>query len=278
MDFESRPRVYQTGSNSVEFYAGIEPVALYHPRAAPLPGFAAIRAAGARLVAPGASGKLALWTGYSDLHGVDFCPGRLNAGVQSPLSFSLKRGPISCGFLQELVWKAPDGRELLLEERHARLTPGPSSGRCLDLAIRLTGASAEPVLFSESQTGLLSLDLAAPLWLPGAGDVRCETGSAETQNAWSRTGSWISLLGVVDGATVGVVVMEHPGNGDLPGRWSWTGEGALHSLPAGVPGSRLAAGRSMRFRYRILVHSDYAEPAWPAQRFQDYLADSQGRE
>ena len=83
-------------------------------------------------------------------------------------------------------------------------------------------------------------------------------------NVWGKRSEWVDYSGKLDGETVGVVMMDHPGNPRHPTYWHSRGYG-LHSInPFGVSdflndkaqnGSlTLEAGEHVRFRYRVIVH------------------------
>ena len=89
-------------------------------------------------------------------------------------------------------------------------------------------------------------------------------GSEREANVWGKQSEWVDYSGELDGETVGVVMMDHPGNPRHPTYWHSRGYG-LHSInPFGVSdflndkaqnGSlTLEAGEHVRFRYRVIVH------------------------
>ena len=90
-------------------------------------------------------------------------------------------------------------------------------------------------------------------------------GREREANVWGKQSEWVDYSGNLGGETVGVVMMDHPGNPRHPTYWHSRGYG-LHSInPFGVSdflndkaqnGSlTLEAGEHVRFRYRVIVHA-----------------------
>ena len=80
---------------------------------------------------------------------------------------------------------------------------------------------------------------------------------------WGQRASWVDYSGELNGEKVGVVLFEHPSSFHHPSRWHVRDYGLLAINPFGsnsfdknAPVSKfvLAGGKSLRLRYRIMIH------------------------
>jgi hypothetical protein len=170
-------------------------------------------------------------------------------------------------------WLTPDGRPLLIETRKMTFYAHPELRIIdFDFDFRATGK----VVFRDTKEGTFAMRMATALEEPSAKDpgeasVLSRTGKLvnaqgreREANVWGKQSEWVDYSGDLGGETVGVVMMDHPGNPRHPTYWHSRGYG-LHSInPFGVSdflddkaqnGSlTLDAGEHVRFRYRVIIH------------------------
>ncbi len=82
--------------------------------------------------------------------------------------------------------------------------------------------------------------------------------------AWGRPAAWVDYHGPIDGQTVGITIFNHPSSFRYPTYWHVRTYGLFAANPFGLhefPGSKnangsltLARGKSVTFRYRVLLH------------------------
>jgi hypothetical protein len=261
----------QTGQNRLDFLVRGERFTSYHPTA-PIPGFGCLYGPGKRPLTAEAEG-LSLWLGHGDVNGLVF-GGMSDAGVRiRSLDLTARRGAVTVGFKQICSWLDAHGEMVLRDERIARVMPGPSEGRILDLLIRLRAPVNVPVRFGISQQSFLQMRLAPELRSPGPGQLRNsadEFGAAEMHGAEA---TYCAATGVVAGETVGVVFLDHPENPAHPPRWVVHEDGVVSPSPFAWQPVTLLPGRILVMRYRILVHRGYVNKGWAEARLAEFARD-----
>jgi hypothetical protein len=176
-------------------------------------------------------------------------------------------------------WLKPDGATLLTETRKMTFHARPEL-RIIDFEFDF--AAVEKVVFRDTKEGTFALRMATALEERSSatpGTLRNAQGGVREANVWGKRSEWVDYSGELDGGTVGVVMMDHPGNPRHPTYWHSRGYG-LHSInPFGVSdflndktqnGSlTLAPGEHVRFRYRVVIHQG-ATPAQLQQLYAEY--------
>ena len=101
-------------------------------------------------------------------------------------------------------------------------------------------AAIDKVVFRDTKEGTFAMRMATALDEPPAKEkpgAPAENGQARERagrraakpNVWGKRSEWVDYSGVLDGETVGVVMMDHPGNPRHPTYWHSRGYG-LHSI------------------------------------------------
>ena len=187
---------------------------------------------------------------------------------------SVKSGKESGSVDVVFNWLTPDGRPLLIETRKMTFYAHPDAPHH---RFRLRLPSRRQGCLPRHQRGTFAMRMATaleepPAKAPGEASVPSRTGKLvnakgreREANVWGKQSEWVDYSGNLGGETVGVVMMDHPGNPRHPTYWHSRGYG-LHSInPFGVSdflndkaqnGSlTLEAGEHVRFRYRVIVHA-----------------------
>jgi hypothetical protein len=84
-------------------------------------------------------------------------------------------------------------------------------------------------------------------------------------DVWGTRGQWVKLTGTLNGEAVSVVLMDNPQNVGYPTYWHARGYGLFAANPLGpsvfsngkapTMNYTLPAGKSVTFRYRLLIRS-----------------------
>ena len=86
----------------------------------------------------------------------------------------------------------------------------------------------------------------------------------EGDNVWGTRGEWVNLTGIIDSKPVSLVILDHPSNVGFPTYWNARGYGLFAANPLGqkefskgkeVLDFKLPAGKSVTFRYKVLINS-----------------------
>ena len=150
-------------------------------------------------------------------------------------------------------------------------TADKNAARTIDLDITLT--AVKPVVFGDSKDGALGIRLRPALQesvqrgdqFQPAGHILNADGLATEKAAWGKPSNWCDYWGEIAGEKVGIAILDHPENPRHPVRWHVRGYGLFAANPFGLSsftndksqdGSMtLAAGQSVRFRYRVVIHA-----------------------
>jgi hypothetical protein len=158
-------------------------------------------------------------------------------------------------------WKDHDGKTLLTESRVTTFYADKDQ-RTMDLDITLT--AAVPVTFGDEKDGVLGIRMRPILQEDkGTGHITNADGLQGEKQVWGKPSNWCDYSGDVKGEKVGIAILDHPSNPRHPVRWHVRGYGLFAANPFGQKvfdktqpdGSMtLAPGKSLRFRYRIIIH------------------------
>ena len=118
-------------------------------------------------------------------------------------------------------------------------------------------------IFGDSKDGAFSVRLAEPLTEKNSGTIVNSEGGRKMEQTWGKQASWVDYSGELNGEKLGVALFEHPESFHHPSRWHVRDYGLLAINPFGsngfdnqAPIARyvLPAGKSVRMRYRIVIH------------------------
>jgi len=181
-----------------------------------------------------------------------------------------KKGSIAAAF----DWKDQSGATLLAERRVMTFYASRTE-RVVDFDITLT--AAQKVVFGDSKDGFFGIRLRPALQEDtGSGHITNADGLQGDKAVWGKPSNWCDYSGTIGGETVGLTILDHPANPRHPVRWHVRAYGLFAANPFGVStftGDKtqdspmeLETGKSLRFRYRLIVHAgDAAAANIPAQ-------------
>lgn len=215
-----------------------------------------------------------LWIGYGDINGVNFWENELNVpntDAETPKQqgrivlhevSAIKPGGKSGTIAATFEWRVPAGTDLMDERRVMTFYADPQL-RTVDIDATFT--AKERVQFADTKEGFFAIRLADSMTGKNGGLITNSDGAQTEKRVWGRRADWVDYDGAVEGQSVGIAVFDHPQNYDHPPRWHVRDYGLFAVNPFGVKdfeptaaeqgGHVLAAGQSMRFRYRVIVHA-----------------------
>jgi hypothetical protein len=211
-----------------------------------------------------------LWFTHGDVNGYDFWgnePVQKGAGKGkgkvvlervSKVTSGKKTGAITATFL----WKTDAGETLLVETRTMTFYSDPQI-RQIDFESTLS--PQVEVKFGDTKEGMFAIRLAAPLEEEKGGKMVSAQNKQGEKNVWGKRSEWVDYSGTLDGATVGVAILDHPSNPRFPTYWHARAYGLFATNVFGVhdfendksrDGSlTIRPGQPLRFRYRVIIHS-----------------------
>jgi hypothetical protein len=207
-----------------------------------------------------------VWLAYKDVNGYDFWQNEFsyqnkNAGKVVTRSIDHVTSGKDSGSIRGIfAWLAPSG-EAMLEEDRTMIFRGDSNLRMIDFDISLK--ALVDTTFGDSKDGAFSIRLAEPLTEKNSGVIVNSEGGRAMDQTWGKQASWVDCSGELNGEKIGVALFEHPSSFHHPSRWHVRDYGLLAVNPFGsnafdkqaaVSKVTLAAGKSIRLRYRIVIH------------------------
>ncbi len=234
-----------------------------------------------------------MWFNYGDVNGFDFWNNSNDVGDNKGPFGSIKHNTIvravsgndKAELLVTADWEQPDGT-VLLKEKTTYIFTGQKNERAIERITTLT-AQKEKVNFKDNKEGVLGIRLARALEHPstkpelftdasgnattvaqmsneGVSGKYISSEGIEGDNVWGTRGKWVNLNGTLDKQPVSLVILDNPQNPGYPTYWHARGYGLFAANPLGqnaLSGGKetlnysLASGKSVTFRYKVLIHS-----------------------
>ena len=235
-----------------------------------------------------------MWLNYGDVNGLDFWNNsaaipeekRNRYGTVKHRSVNkIQSGDDKAVLEITADWQKPNGENLLREDTRF-IFSGTENTRMVERITTLTALN-EDVAFKDNKEGVIGIRLARELEHPSnkpevftdgsgkatavprldnegvTGKYRSSEGM-EGDAAWGTRGKWMNLNGVIDSRPVSLVILDHPKNVGFPTYWHARGYGLFAANPLGQKefskgkealDFKLPAGKSVTFRYKVLIHS-----------------------
>lgn len=190
-----------------------------------------------------------------------------------------KGGPDSGVIRAEFSLIDPSGR-IIAEETQAFIFRGDDNTRIIDCEFTVH-ATHGPVVFGDTKEGTFGIRVARELDSP-PGHMVSSSGAEGEKAIWGKRADWVDYYGKVAGEDVGIAVLDHPKSFRHPTTWHARGYGLFAANPFGLreftrdpnqDGSwTVVEGKSLLFKYRVIIHhGDYHE-AGIAEAYQKYAS------
>jgi hypothetical protein len=175
---------------------------------------------------------------------------------------------------------APTG--VLGEETQRFRFGGDDESRIIDCEFTIL-ASHGVITMGDSKEGTFAIRLVKALKSPPGRMVNAAGASGE-KAIWGKRSEWVDYSGRVAGEDLGVAILDHPQNLRAPTFWHARAYGLLAANPFGLKeftGDRrqdgryvIAAGTSLLFRYRVLIHHGNPSEAGVAEEYRRFASDN----
>ncbi len=142
-------------------------------------------------------------------------------------------------------------------------------------------ANHGPVRMGDTKEGTFALRVIKQLDSP-PGHMVSSTGGVGEAEIWGKRADWVDYYGTVDGEEAGIAAFDSPRSFRHPTYWHARAYGLFAANPFGLreftgnpkeDGSyTIPAGKSLLFRYRVLIHHGDYRQAGVAQAYQQYAA------
>jgi hypothetical protein len=210
-----------------------------------------------------------LWFNHGDVNGIDFWGsspmGRNDTGakIATKKIKEAKGGKNKGTIVGEFEWLDKAGAPLLNESRTMTFY-ADTDKRIVDLDIKLTAAQA--VKFGDTKEGSFGIRLHDKIKEQRAtGKMTNAEGKVGEKEVWGKPSPWVDYAGTLEDEALGITIMDHPSNPRHPTHWHSRAYGLFAANIFGMhdfyndkskDGSlELKPGGTLRFRYRVLIHT-----------------------
>jgi len=219
-----------------------------------------------------------LWFTHGKVNGIDFWSELKGHGSIKETAKKTVSGGNAVGLIRTTDdWIGPDGRKVCEDERVVRFYD-TEKARVLDFDITVK-ATDGPVTFGDTKEGMFGVRVASSM------DVNRKKGGKITNaegltddKAWGQPSPWVDYTGPVEGETLGIAILDHPESFRHPTTWHVRTYGLFAANPFGWHdfGQKrsgdytIASGDSIRFRYRLILHTGDTASAHLPQAYRAY--------
>ena len=223
-----------------------------------------------------------LWFTHGDVNGTDFWSETDKSGRTKHQEYLAIEGGETGKIKTRNAWVDTDGKQVCTDVRTLTFRVDGDK-RIIDFDITIT-AGEEPVTFGDTKEGMFGVRIptAMDVKAPGSGHILTSEG-IQDKEAWGTQAKWVDYYGPLDGETVGVAILNHPGSFRYPTYWHVRDYGLFAPNPFGlhhfknskdVDGSyTIKPGESITFNYRVILHAGDAKSAQIAEEFERYAAE-----
>jgi len=187
-----------------------------------------------------------------------------------------KSGTLSAVFTAE----DPKGEPIMTETRTITFYSDPRL-RTIDYEARID--AIQKLIFGDTKEGTFGIRLATSMTEDKGGRMVNAEGKETEKNVWGKRSPWVDYFGQVDGQTVGVAIFDNPANPRHPTYWHSRAYGLFAANPFGArdftgdksqDGSMtIEPGKTVRFRYRVVIHPGDFRDANIAEFYKRYAAE-----
>lgn len=211
-----------------------------------------------------------LWIAFGEVNGADNWSEEEGHGYTLHRSLDLlESGDVFGQFTTTSDWTDAAKNPLLTQSLSVTVWATGEQVRILDFAIRLTALQSDVHFGDTKEGGILAARIATAMDAERGGRIENVYGGVNEGETWGKSAHWCDYSGVVNGVPVGLAILDHPLSFRYPTHWHVRNYGLMTANPFGYAaytngaknGSHtLAAGGSLFFRYRLLLHhGDAAE-------------------
>ena len=228
-----------------------------------------------------------IWTSFGNVNGAD-CWGEDTdrAGYQHSDDVTSGSGNAYGWIHAKNTWQDKEHKPVIAEEREYRFYDAPAGLRIFDETITFTAAYGEVKFADTKEGGLVAFRIRPDLVEEkgksgnGTGVITNASGEKGEKACWGKKSPWSDYYGEVKGTGIrGIAVFDTPGNLRYPTNWHIRAYGLNGANCFGLSSFTdkkengdftLENGKSITFKYRVVIHSGDAEQAKLADRYADY--------
>ncbi|NWF85915.1 MAG: PmoA family protein [Bryobacteraceae bacterium] len=227
-----------------------------------------------------------LWFTHGDVNKIDFwmnekssTPQRTQRGIITAEGTPKVKDGKKRGTIESVhIWKTPEGKPLLREERKMIFHSHPTL-RMIDFDVNFV--ALDTVTWGDTKEGFFAIRLRDELTeRKKTGKMISSTGAQTMKEIWGKSFPWVDYSGTAEGKKVGVAILEHPKSFRAPTYWHARDYGLFATNPFGLhdffndktkDGSyKMEPKQSIRFRFRVVLHPEETAQAGIDRLFAEY--------
>jgi hypothetical protein len=212
-----------------------------------------------------------LWITHNNVDGIDFWGERGGVIAHEALD-EMEDGPIFSRLVQRTRWRKE--KEHLKETRMITLYKSAGEFRAMDIELAFTPGGSDAVTFGKTSFGFLAARVAQSMTVfDGGGEIRTAAGKLNESGAHLTRAEWLDQSGpIAQNKWGGIAILDAPQNPNFPTGWHCRNDGwAGAAFNMGAPYT-LEVGKTLRLRYRLILHRGNAAEAEIARRFEEWSA------
>lgn len=223
-----------------------------------------------------------IYSSHGDMNGSDNWSEEKGHGYIAHTDFKhCVSGPIMGEFLAENEWQNAQRECIVREQRRIRVYWQPADRRVIDYEVTFFADWGDVNFGDTKEGGILSVRVASSM--DGVRDGRIENahGAITEAETWGKRSAWCDYSGPVHERWQGITLFDHPDNFRYPTYWHVRDYGLMTANPFGLShfkndekwdGSYLLKnGESLKFFYRIYIHSGNAQDGMVRERYFDFV-------
>jgi hypothetical protein len=206
-----------------------------------------------------------LWFTHGSVNGVDFWSEEANAGKTRHMKYeAVECGPVYGYFRAATEWLKKGGTKVAEDRRETKIY-NVRDGRLIDFSVTVM-ATDGPLVFGDTKEGSFGIRVPDSMCMTkGDGHILMSTG-VKDQAAWGKKAEWVDYSGTVEGAPMGITILDDSKNLRHPTTWHVRDYGLFAANPFGLHDFdndkanphkgdfTIPAGGSQTFRYRVFIH------------------------
>ena len=226
---------------------------------------------GAKNKRPDHQHQRGLWFAHDNVNHLDFWNNEFSYTTKNRGKIALKKidkvknGKNEGSIAATFEWQDIDGKNPpILREDRVMTFYADKDDRRMDLDITLTALNG-PVTFGDGKDGALGIRIRPVLQEDmGTGHITNADGLVGEKELWGKPSNWCDYSGEINGEKVGIAILDNPANPRHPVRWHARGYGLFAANPFGLSvftgdksqngATTIEQGKSLRYRYRIIIH------------------------
>ena len=220
-----------------------------------------------------------LWVGQGSVNGADHWALHGNKSFkQRHIRFEKVEGDT---IIEDLEWEGTSHQPILRERRTMRFISHPDHSRGIDFSEEFTPVDGPVTFGNTKEAGLVAIRVTKSI--SDHPTLANSAGAHGEQATWGKPADWCDISGKINGKEYGVAAFDHPANPRHPTRWHVREYGLLAANPFGLSEFDkdlnhhagdfvIPSGKTVTFRYRVIVHEGDAAAANLGQKYKEFAA------